>query len=78
MVLHALAHVGQAQWIESLVLTEEDSLDFLIAAAENSQRQSHFLRPDIRPAMAGYFAARNSRCASQTVITRAHERINGT
>jgi hypothetical protein len=44
---------GQAQWIESLVLTEEDYLDFLISAAENSQHQSHFLRPDIRAALAG-------------------------
>lgn len=44
---------GQAQWIESLVLTEEDYLDFLIAAAENSQHQSQFLRPDIRAALAG-------------------------
>jgi SIR2-like domain len=44
---------GQAQWIESLVLTEEDYLDFLISAAENSQHQSQFLRPDIRAALAG-------------------------
>ena len=43
---------GQAQWLDSLVLTEEDYLDFLIAAAETSQRQSPFLRPDIRTALA--------------------------
>ena len=44
---------GQAKWLDTLVLTEEDYLDFLISAAETSQRQSDFLRPDIRAALAG-------------------------
>ncbi len=44
---------GQAQWPSSLVLTEEDYLDFVITAAETSQHSSDFLRPDIRTALAG-------------------------
>jgi hypothetical protein len=44
---------GSVTWPESLVLTEEDYLDFLIAAAETSRERSAFLRPDIRAALAG-------------------------
>jgi hypothetical protein len=44
---------GHARWPSSLVLTEEDYLDFLITAAETSQHHSDFLRPDIRTALAG-------------------------
>ena len=44
---------GSITWPKSLVLTEEDYLDFLIASAETSRERSAFLRHDIRAALAG-------------------------
>jgi hypothetical protein len=44
---------GHAAWPSSLVLTEEDYLDFLIAASETKYQRSEFLRHDVRHALAG-------------------------
>jgi hypothetical protein len=50
LVYHLHGHVN---WPASMVLTEEDYLDFLITSSESAHQQSPFLRSDILRALAG-------------------------